>query len=67
MRLLILLATVGAVYCCDGKPHDFKKLEKGAEKAAVQGIKVKNVAIKNLQKVANKHKFNVNGIKDFIK
>merc|ERR1712168_933284 len=40
--------------------HDFTKLEEGAEKAAVQGTKVKNLAIKNLQKVANKHKFNVN-------
>merc|ERR1712168_619892 len=55
MRVIILLAAVTAVNC-----YEFKKLEKGAEKAAVQGTKVKNLAIRNLQKVADKHNFNVN-------
>merc|ERR1712168_1269227 len=55
MRVIILLAAVAAVNC-----YEFKKLEKGAEKAAVQGTKVKNLAIRNLQKVADKHNFNVN-------
>jgi len=55
MRVLILLAAVAAVHC-----YEFKKIEKGAEKAVIQGTKVKNLAIRNLQKAANKHNFKVN-------